>query len=106
MADTATAKQPITREEALALIDDIRDGLPQPEPQPLDGGDHCNRVLVSIIRDLADGYPLADVFAAAARLRLTDYAAEMKIKHIVSQLRPADHAGAEEVFGLIDRSTS
>lgn len=72
----------MTRVEALDLIDAIRAGLTLHE-------DHEAPALVSIIRDLWDGYPVADAKAAAARLLIGDYDAERRIKAIVAAL-PAD----------------
>ncbi len=68
----------MTSTAAAAKIDDIRAGLTDRDAE--------NNDLVSIVRDLEDGYPLADVRAAAGRLVLGDYDAEQQIKAIVAAI--------------------
>lgn len=70
------------RESAIKAIDDIREGLSH--------RDANTGLLVAIVRDLWDGYPLADAREAAKSLRLDDYAAERRIKAIVAALPASD----------------
>lgn len=69
------------RTAALDEIDTIREALTHE--------DRNTGALVSIVRDLWDGHPVADVKAAADRLLIGDYDAERRIKAIVAAL-PAD----------------
>ena len=68
-----------TREQGLSQIDGIRDGLTSDH-------DRDDRALVSIIRDLWDGYPLSDAVAAARSLDLHDYAARRQITAILAAI--------------------
>jgi len=68
----------MTRSEALDQIDAIRANLTRVDSE--------DNNLVSIIRDLWDGYPLADAQTAAKRLLIGDYPAEQAIKAIVAKV--------------------
>jgi hypothetical protein len=81
------------REEAASKIDAIRATLDTGHTCEDPGADwrKCRAcaaynapALVSIVRDLHDGYPLADVRAAAAQLSLADYDAQRSIRAIVA----------------------
>jgi hypothetical protein len=69
---------PMTRTEALDRIDTLREALNDRDAE--------NGLLVSIIRDLWDEYPIADAKDAARRLLLSDYEAEQQIKVIVAAI--------------------
>lgn len=70
----------MNRLEAEKQIQEIRDTLSYDDAE--------SPMLVEIVRDLWDGYPLADVQGAAKQLILGDYDAEKKIKAIVAQVEP------------------
>ncbi len=76
MTIQTTTTQTFTRGEALDQIDAVRATLTHADAQM--------PALICIIRDLWDGYPLADALADAHRLLLGDYPAEQRIKAIVA----------------------
>lgn len=69
----------IDRVTASSQIDEIRETLTLADSE--------DRVLVGIVRDLWDGYPIEDAKDAARYLTLSDYDAEKRIKAILKAVR-------------------
>lgn len=70
----------LNRYDALDEIDAIRETLSY--------ADQENGILVSIVRDLWDNYPVAVAQRAATHLRLANRTAEATIKRIVAEIAP------------------
>lgn len=66
------------RHEASLKINEIRSRLSYQDSE--------NNVLVALIRDLWDGYPIADAQGLARTLRLSDVDSEREIKRVVESI--------------------